>query len=103
MRPSEKAVSISKADRSLSGLCASTMDRPQKPKPTLDGPFVESPVQSITQFAEAHIDVLEERSQAVVYDRRIYVAAGSPKRGGGNVNSIGMFSPSDAPDVRRRP
>jgi hypothetical protein len=79
------------------------MDRPPKPKPTLDGPFVESPVQSIAQFAEARIDVLEERSQAVVYDRRVYFAAGSPERGGGNVNSIEMLSPSDAPDVRRRP
>ncbi|MCG8374884.1 MAG: hypothetical protein MI702_00200, partial [Chlorobiales bacterium] len=31
-------------------------------------------------------------SQAVVYRNRIYIAAGSPKRGGGNVNSTEMFS-----------
>lgn len=30
-------------------------------------------------------------SQAVVYNGRVYIAAGSPKRGGGNVDSIEMF------------
>lgn len=32
-------------------------------------------------------------SQAAVYDGRIYIAAGSPNRGGGRVSSIEMFSP----------
>ncbi|TWT83472.1 N-acetylneuraminate epimerase [Planctomycetes bacterium CA13] len=31
-------------------------------------------------------------SQAVVYDGRIYIAAGSPKRGGGKLRSIEVFS-----------
>ena len=35
-------------------------------------------------------------SQAVVYKGRIYIAAGSPKRGGGNVDSIEVFSPAAA-------
>ena len=30
-------------------------------------------------------------SQAIVFDNRIYIAAGSPKRGGGNVKSVEMF------------
>ena len=32
-------------------------------------------------------------SQAIVFQNRIYIAAGSPKRGGGNVDSIEMLSP----------
>ncbi|MHC4559607.1 MAG: Kelch repeat-containing protein, partial [Planctomycetota bacterium] len=31
-------------------------------------------------------------SQAIVYDNRVYIAAGSPKRGGGRTNTIEMFS-----------
>ncbi|MFC1760639.1 Kelch repeat-containing protein [Planctomycetota bacterium] len=31
-------------------------------------------------------------SQAIVYENKIYIAAGSPKRGGGNVDSIEAFS-----------
>ena len=31
-------------------------------------------------------------SQAVVYDNKVYIAAGSPVRGGGRINTIEMFS-----------
>ena len=34
-------------------------------------------------------------SQAVVFDGRIYIACGSPKRGGGQLSSVEMFSPRD--------
>ena len=32
-------------------------------------------------------------SQAVVHEGHVYIAGGSPKRGGGNLSSIQMFAP----------
>ncbi|MFC1764758.1 kelch repeat-containing protein [Planctomycetota bacterium] len=41
-------------------------------------------------------------SQAVTYDGRIYISAGSPNRGGGRVNTTEMFSTFPPPPIGRR-
>ena len=49
-------------------------------------------LQTETWMELANLNQGRHGSQAIVYDNKVYIAAGSPNRGGGRTNTIEMFS-----------